>query len=465
MSLRTRLTALYTSLVGGILLLFGLAVYQVISVILMNQIDESLVSAYRKALVIYSPALVGAAPVNPSPLDFPADVMVQLWGRDGELRDAWPMRMNYGRPLDPLNNQAGSPIFRSLDVQGTHMRILTVPLRVGDYQVGSLQIGTSLAVLDTAQNVLLGVLLVGLIVSMTLVGLAGWFTTNQVLIPLEAATQTALQITRADDLSRRIPSHGLSENDEIGQLIAAFNQTLGRLEQLFNTQRRFLIDVGHELRTPLTVIKGNVDLMRRFGCGDEESLESIASEADRMTRLAGDLLLLSQAESGKLPLVMAVVELDSVVLEVLQQMRVVAKEQVRIRVAEIDQVQVCGDRDRLKQVFLNLVGNAVKYTPPGGEVNVSIGRDEQRARVVIQDTGPGIPEADLPHIFERFYRAEKSRTRMKDGSGFGLGLSIAYWIVRNHSGLIEAASRVGKGTTFTVWLPLLQGECIPAAKD
>ena len=129
---------------------------------------------------------------------------------------------------------------------------------------------------------------------------AGWISTRQALTSLDAVTQTALQITRADDLSRRIPYNG-PPKDEVGQLINAFNQTLERLEKLFNTQRRFLADVGHELRTPLTVIKGNVDLMRRMENADIESLDSIESEVDRLTRLVGDLLLLAQAESSKLP--------------------------------------------------------------------------------------------------------------------------------------------------------------------
>ena len=153
-----------------------------------------------------------------------------------------------------------------------------------------------------------------------------------------------MQITRADDLSRRIPYRG-SPDDEVGQLILAFNQTLSRLENLFNSQSRFLTDVGHELRTPLTVIKGNVDLMRRLDCTDEESMESIENEVDRLTRLVGDLLLLAQAESGQVPLAHRTVELDSLALEVLQQMKVLAGERVKLKLDEIDQVLVCGDQD------------------------------------------------------------------------------------------------------------------------
>jgi two-component system OmpR family sensor kinase len=245
----------------------------------------------------------------------------------------------------------------------------------------------------------------------------------------------------------------------VGQLISAFNQTLGRLETLFNSQRRFLADVGHELRTPLTVIKGNVDLMRRMRSIDDESMDSIESEVDRLTRLVGDLLLLAQAESGKLTLVKATVELDSLVFEVLQQMRVLAKDRLRLSLGDVDQVLVCGDKDRLKQVLVNLVGNAIKYTPAGGEVMVGVGKDGNRARLTVSDNGPGIPAEDLPYIFERFYRAEKSRTRSREGKGFGLGLSIAYWIVRNHGGQIDVSSTEKGGTTFCVWLPLADGEC------
>jgi signal transduction histidine kinase len=335
-----------------------------------------------------------------------------------------------------------------------------VPLVVGQSSrsVGTLQVATSMAVVDATQRSLLIVLVTGSVIAMIVAGLAGWFITRQALAPLGDVTRVALQITRADDLSRRIPYNGPS-GDEVGQLISAFNQTLSRLENLFLTQRRFLADVGHELRTPLTVIRGNVDLMRRMDQVDEESMDSIQSEVDRLTRMVGDLLLLAQAESGKLPLDRRLVELDTLVLEVLQQMRVLVKERLKMRLGDIDQVLVCGDYDRLKQVLVNLIGNAIRYTPAGGEIVVGLGKELSRARLTVSDTGPGIPAEDLPHIFERFYRGEKSRTRQSDGKGYGLGLSIAYWIVRNHGGSIEVSSLPGEGSTFCVWLPLAQDGC------
>jgi signal transduction histidine kinase len=203
------------------------------------------------------------------------------------------------------------------------------------------------------------------------------------------------------------------------------------------------------------VIKGNVSLVRKYGV-DEESLSGIENEVDRLNRMVGNLLLLAQAEAGVVPFDMATIELDTILLEVFQQMRVLAGERCRIELLDIDQIQVYGDRDRLKQVFLNLVGNAIQYTPTGGKVVLSMQREDGNARITVSDTGPGIPAEDLPHIFERFYRGEKSRTRAKS-TGFGLGLSIAYWIVRNHQGRIEVDSKEGAGTTFTVWLPIKEG--------
>jgi len=461
-SLRTRLAVLYTTIVGGILLLFGVAVYGSVSISLTNQVDDIL----RRTVEDIWPNIFvdphGELSIRRSPaLDVSPGILIQVWGRDRELRFTNLPQLT--APLDGANISSPRPVINDVDLSTSlatvHLRVFTVPLVIGeDRFVGVIQAATSLAVVDATQDALLVVLFVGAGLSMLVAWFAGWVSTRQALAPLDDVTKVALQITRADDLSRRIPYKGPPE-DEVGQLIRAFNQTLGRLENLFNTQRRFLADVGHELRTPLTVIRGNVDLMRRMNCMDSEAMESINSEVDRLSRMVGDLLLLAQAESGKLPLDRRLVELDTLLLEVLQQMRVLARDRLKLRLGEIDQVLVCGDHDRLKQVLVNLIGNAIKYTPDGGEVILGLGKENDRARLTVSDTGPGIPQEDLPYIFERFYRAEKSRTRQKDGKGFGLGLSIAYWIVRNHNGLIEVTSSSEKGTTFCVWLPLADGNC------
>ncbi len=462
MSLRARLALLYTFIVGGILLLFGTAIYIAVSVTLTRQVDTTLSQTASQIVDNAQVNLRGELEVKlPDLVDLSTDVYVQVWDRNNRLiTDSPNFPVNYNAPLDSVGLLSTIPIFRDVYIGDFHGRVLTVPITIlgSDRVIGYLQVGTSLAVVDAIQQNLLVILLVTSGIAMVVAGIAGWVSTKQALRPLEAVTNTALQITRADDLSRRIPYSG-PPDDEVGQLILAFNQTLSRLENLFNTQRRFLADVGHELRTPLTVVKGNIDLMRRMGCADEESLGGIEAEVDRLTRLVGDLMLLAQAESGKLPLDLHTVELDTLLLEVMGQMQVLAKNSLNLTIGEIDQVLVCGDRDRLKQVLVNLVGNAIKYTPSGGEVIVGLSKDSQRARITVSDNGPGIPKEDMPYIFERFYRGEKSRTRTKDGKGFGLGLSIAYWIVRNHKGTIEVSSREPSGTTFCVWLPLAEERC------
>ncbi len=459
MSLRSRLTLLYTSIVGGILLLFGIAVYYSVSLTVVHQLDDTL---RIKAETVYLNSHINNAGdliVNLDKLDLP-DLYVQVWGRSNNLIDASQNISILNTPLDSIGIHSITPIFRDVNLSGSRMRVLTVPLVTGKSSrlEAVLQVGTRMDVVNATQDTLLEVLLVGTAIAIVAAGLAAWFSSRQALHPLDNVTKTALQITSADDLSRRIPYTG-SQNDEVGQLVAAFNQTLSRLENLFSTQRRFLADVGHELRTPLTVIKGNVGLMRKIKEFDEESLETIEDEVDRLTRMVGDLLLLAQAESGKIPLAREVVELDTLLLEALNQMQVLARDRVKLSLGNIDQVLVCGDRDRLKQVLVNLIGNSINYTPKGGEILVGLGKVSERAQLTVSDNGPGIAPEDLPHIFERFYRGEKSRTRQKEGKGFGLGLSIAYWIVRNHGGRIEVNTTVGKGTTFCVWLPLAEGDC------
>lgn len=457
MSLRLRLTLLYSTLVGGILLVFGIAVYILISVILLNQVDNTLAATVQDIINVTRVNSEGeVSAINLPALDMTANTYVQVWGRDGKLKSASPGIAGMVVSLDPVGLDAKDPVYRDNTINGIHLRVLTVPLQVGVHSIAILQVATSLTVVDSARANLLNILLMAAVISAGLEALGSWLVLGRTLAPLDVVTETAQAINRADDLSRRIPYTG-PETDEIGRLIQSFNQTLERLENLFTSQRRLLADVSHELRTPLTVIKGNVDLMRRMRQLDDESLSSIDQEAGRLTRLVGGLLLLAQAESGKLTLDMKPLELDTLLLEVFQEIRILAGGKVKLKMGDIDQAMVKGDRDRLKQVFLNLLGNAIQYTPAGGEVLMSLAKVGEQVRIIVRDTGPGIPAADLPFIFERFYRAEKSRTRGKS-SGFGLGLSIAQWIVENHGGSVEVESKEGVGTTFAVWLPLLAGQ-------
>jgi len=438
---------------GGILLVISAAVIIVVTALLFNDIDNRLDAAHEIILSKIEVNDLGKVETKLKATDISSDVHLQVWGLDGELQSSFGTLENFtDKPFDPNALRTEHPVYRDTRENGLHIRVLSIPLQQRGHVIAVLQVASSLEVVDTARINLTDVLSIIWVVAVLLSGIVVWFTLGQTLKPLEAITETVEQINRADDLSRRIPYQG-PEDDEIGNLVGSFNQTLERLEALFTSQQRLLADVSHELRTPLTVIKGNADLMRRMKSLDEESLTSIDQEAGRLTRLVGGLLLLAQAESGKLALNMKRVELDLLLTEVFQEMTILAGNKVHIRLNEIDQAYVNGDRDRLKQVFINLVANAVQYTPLGGEVFLSLQKIGGQARIICRDTGPGIPSEDLPHIFERFYRAEKSRTR-RETSGFGLGLSIANWIVERHGGRIEVNSQEGKGTTFAIWLPL-----------
>jgi signal transduction histidine kinase len=453
MSLRLRLTLLYSTLMGAILLVISAAVTVVITSLLLNQIDNTLEAAQQVIIQKIVINALGQVDSKIEPSDIGADVYVQIWGLDGNLQSHFGTLKGFeNTPFDSNALRQDYPGYHDLNSSKWHIRVLSIPLEQNEHKVAVLQLATKLDVVDVAKKELTDILFIIWIVAVLFSGMAVWVTIGQSLKPIGSITEAVEQINRADDLSRRIPYSG-AEGDEISSMVSSFNQTLERLEALFTSQQRLLADVSHELRTPLTVIKGNVDLMRRMKSLDAESLTSIDQEAGRLTRLVGGLLLLAQAESGKLTLAMQKVELDLLLTEVFQEMSILAGGKVRLHMNEIDQVYVNGDRDRLKQVFINLTANAIQYTPQGGDVFLSLERIKDQARVIVRDTGPGIPSEDLPHIFERFYRAEKSRTRGKS-TGFGLGLSIVNWIVEKHGGRIEVASQDGKGTTFAVWLPL-----------
>jgi len=469
MSLRLRLTLWYSGVLASVLFAFGTAVFFLLDLNLTQQVDQTLQDAARQISDNGASITIGGQSIATIPDldgDFASAVLyAQIWvpasSEGGELPrfgalerfSATTNFVDHHAPLDAASLEAGQTGFRDVTIDGWHLRVYTARLtNTSNIVLGYVQTATAMQMVDRAKHQMLGVLVIGSVAAVLAAGAIGWLAADRALRPLSVITQTAQQISRADDLSRRIPVHGPGD-DEVTRLASAFNASMERLQQLFVAQRRFLADVSHELRTPLTAVRGNVDLLERMGGVDPESLHDIRSETDRMTRLVGDLLLLAQADSNSLPLAHVPIDLDTLLLETAREARVLGNA-VQITIGEIDQASVMGDPDRVKQVVLNLLTNAIKYTPAGGRVTLGLGQVEGWARLTVTDTGPGIAPAEQKQIFERFYRIDKARSRAMGGAG--LGLAIALRIAQLHGGRIEVASEgvPGRGSTFSLWLPL-----------
>ncbi len=287
----------------------------------------------------------------------------------------------------------------------------------------------------------------------------GWLVARRGLRPVAALTRTAEAISLSGNLGQRVP--GVARRDELGQMASTFNKMLGSVEQAYQAQQRFVSGASHELRAPLTAIQGNLELLERradmLPAERQEAVNEASREARRLARLVADLLALARADAG-VAIRKERVEMDRVLLEALASGRHLAQGQ-NVRVAEMEPVVLQGDADRLKQMIIILIDNAIRYTPPGGQVTLSLrrrGAYGEFVEIVVQDTGIGIAPQDLPHLFERFYRVDPARSR--DSGGTGLGLSIGKWIADQHGGEIFMVSSSGEGTTATIRLPITSGQ-------
>lgn len=457
MTLRLRLTLIYTGLVSGAVVLLSIVIYSMVSVVMMDQVDNRLEIISSQIIENLRADATGGLDLTSATYEVSNEYFYQVWSADRQLVLYSDNTSEFTRALNSEGLSQTQPVFQEVDHSGQTFRVLSVPLAVNNENYGWLQVAVPLDELRYTQRLLQIVFGVSAVFVIAVAGVTTWLVTGQALEPLVTMAEISKKITSTDDLSKRIPVN-TSSNDEVGGLVLTFNQTLVRLERLFNAQRRFLADVSHELRTPLTVIKGNVGLMRMMKSYDEESLNSIESEVDRLTRLVGDLLLMAQAETGKLPLAMDQVEIDDLLFEVFEQLKVLSAGQHDIRIENIEPVMVIGDRDRLKQVLLNLGSNAIKFTPDGKRITLNLRVKDNWVRLSVCDEGPGMSKDEVGQLFERFYRGDKARKRYKGKTGFGLGLPIAYWIVRNHGGHIEVETELGKGSTFTVYLPVSQAD-------
>lgn len=349
---------------------------------------------------------------------------------------------------------AGHTWTGTLAVQGQPaVRLESVPLTDNNAVRGAVQVGQPL---DTLHETLrtAAIALFGVVPVLLLLGaFTSFWLARRALLPVLRLTSAAREI-EAHDLHRRVPVP--PAHDEVRDLAETFNEMIARLERTFEQQRRFVADASHELRTPVAAIQSLTDvalLQPEAPQNYTHILREVNSEAQRLGHLIHELLALARADEGRLPIERERVLLDELAIDVLAVVEPLAEEhQLTVSLDAEQPVAVLGDAARLIQVLLNLVDNAIRYTPPGGTVGISITTDQREARIIVRDNGRGIGAQHLPHIFERFYRADSARSRTDGGSG--LGLAIVDWVVRAHHGTIAVESMLGQGTTVTVHLPL-----------
>jgi heavy metal sensor kinase len=331
-------------------------------------------------------------------------------------------------------------------------RLLSVRVRLGDQEYPVLLM-TSLVEVDRELRQVLVALVMAVPAVLVLSGGIGYFLARKALAPVDELRCRTENIT-AERLNQRLPI--LNPHDELGRLGQTINDMIGRLERSFTEIRRFTADASHELRTPLTAIRteAEVALSKPLTLDDHQQLlGSILEECDRLTRLTGQLLTLARDDAGRVRQSQDHVDLTSLVQNVADTVRPLAEAKgLDFLLSAEESLHVLGDGAHLRQVFYNLLDNAIKYTPGKGKVEIRIWREPERVLVTVSDTGIGIAAEHLPRIFDRFYRVDGARTRAQGGTG--LGLSIAQSIVVAHGGSIEMTSNLGHGTTCVVALPI-----------
>lgn len=457
-TLRVRLTAWYMVLLGLTLLVCNTYLYLQLQHSLIFQVDRTLhVIAHHSSASLQDEN----TPAFPNPESYQnmagclgqAGFAVRLTAPDGMMWDGsgpylptWPPKVHG---------------YVTLREKQTSWRVYSHPLESAEnHFMGWLQVAQTLgSVQETLENLYRQTLL-RMPMVLLLAGLGGLFLANRALKPIDRISRTAQAIS-AQDLSGRINYRGPA--DELGQLAATFDQMLDRLQAAFEREQRFTADVSHELRTPLTVIKGRIGVTlgrTRTATEYESTLQDMEKAVDRLIRLSNDLLFLARLDQGRLSWEPSEVDLSELLFAIVEQVQPLAELQKIALVEDMPpDLVIHGEPDHLIGLFLNLLDNAIKHTPMAGKVTVRAFRSGGEVCVVVSDTGAGISPEHLPHLFERFYRVEAARSRSTGGAG--LGLAIAYEIVRLHEGTIDVSSQPNQGTSFTVRLPSWCATCEP----
>ena len=457
-SVRTRLTLWYAAVLALSLIVFAFLVYYAVARIFYARRDESLRSTARTVASFYMEELEeehSASKANQvllAEIVFP-DRYVEITDRDGRAV-AWTR--NLSNSVFSIPSQTVSETHRdgvSLLILN-NLRVAIVPLSA-EQDLGFAAVAEPVSVVEEELRRLRRDFYAGVPLILLLTSAGGYFLARKSLAPIALMNRQTRRIS-AEHLSARLDVS--NPRDELGELATTINDLLVRLEASFKNQQRFIADASHELRTPLAVLRGEVEValgQQRDVDEYKESLALIQDEAERLSRIVEDLFVLAhQPIDTSAKMMKESVSLNQVAVDCVRAAQVLAaRKNVQLSFAnDSASLNIQGDEELLKRMVLNLLDNAVKYTSEGGEIKLNLRSQNGSACIVVSDTGIGIPKDDQSRIFDRFYRVDKARSRAVGGAG--LGLSIASWIVEAHAGQIHVDSEVGRGSVFTVELPL-----------
>ena len=460
-TVRFRITAKHTAVFALLFGLFGAGLYYGLRDLADRHVDQELI--HRAKLLLPQLVIVDGEPMLRQALEGISQELrtayshSEITDQKGQVLKPSPRFRTPKRGPQtsaPLQRKlsADNPVFTTFVSEGERFRMAILPLHDDIGQEYEVRIAYPLSAIDEALENLRFFLLAGGPLLVAMAALGGWILARGSLQPVAQITQAARQIS-AQGLAQRIPVRGVG--DEIDELARTFNEMLERLQTSFEQIRNFSFDAAHELRTPLTAMRGETEVALLRNSSVEELrrvLRSNLEEINRITAIVNDLLTVAQGEAGGLELRREKVSLSELAANIVETVQVLAEDkEVKLESAIQPNISVTGDSLRLSQLLLNLLDNAIKHSLPGQTVRLSLDKNGGDPVLKVEDAGCGISEQDLAHIFDRFFRTDRSRSRQIPGSG--LGLSISKWIVDAHGGSISVASKLGNGSTFTVQLP------------
>jgi heavy metal sensor kinase len=471
-SVRIRLTLWYTGAMTLVLVVLAVATYIVLKQNVVRRADAAAVELADSFLATVSAEAADlpkaedfsgpiAAAISEHRFQDVAFVVLDADGRFLAVSESRKTPDQWASPTPemltaPLRTVAsGSELFRSVRVGGRYYRTYVRHFSVGQHPA-TLIVLQSLHRQNEFLETLAGTF--GIVIPLTLVlaGFGGYLLARRSLSPVVTMSTQASRIG-AENLHERLRVE--NPQDELGRLASSFNELLDRLGRSFERQRRFVADASHELRTPVAILCGEADVTlskpERTQQEYRESLLILGKEARRLKHIIEDLFTLARADAGQHPLALSDFYFDELASECCRSVRTLAAaKQIMVRCEAEGELPIRADEMLVRRMLLNLLDNAIKYTPAGGAVCIRCGAEDGRYRLSIEDSGPGIPENIGLRIFERFFRADKARSRGEsDSGGAGLGLAIAAWIAQAHGGTIELTRSSSEGSTFTMLLP------------